>query len=172
MPLSPRDPLLFQWHFFICLADVYLGRVVGGIERLRKTVEINPNWGLSHFILAGALALAGLRAEAAEFCAVARRLRVSPQFHHRQVPRRSSERQPRVPRAARAFLRGAAFGGSARGGIERISPPNFGEKPAKRSGSSRQRNRWFADSPLERDGFELLVPQHEKPGISGASQAS
>ena len=134
--------------------------------------EINPNWGLSHFILAGALALAGLRAEAAEFCAVARRLRVSPQFHHRQVPRRSSERQPRVPRAARAFLRGAAFGGSARGGIERISPPNFGEKPAKRSGSSRQRNRWFADSPLERDGFELLVPQHEKPGISGASQAS
>ena len=74
MPLSPRDPLLFQWHFFICLADVYLGRVVGGIERLRKTVEINPNWGLFHFMLAGALARAGLLAEAAEVCATAQRL--------------------------------------------------------------------------------------------------
>ena len=26
--LSPRDPLLFRWHFFIGLADIYLGRVV------------------------------------------------------------------------------------------------------------------------------------------------
>ncbi|MFL5269013.1 MAG: hypothetical protein ACJ8AH_20875 [Stellaceae bacterium] len=74
MRLRPRDPFLFQWHFFIGLADVYLGRVVRGIESLRKTVEINPNWGHSHFILAGALALAGLLEEAAEVCAVARRL--------------------------------------------------------------------------------------------------
>jgi tetratricopeptide (TPR) repeat protein len=74
MRLSPRDPFLFQWHFFIGLADVYLGQVVRGIESLRKTVEINPNWGHSHFILAGALALAGLLEEAAEVCAVARRL--------------------------------------------------------------------------------------------------
>jgi len=78
MRLSPRDPFLFQWHFFIGLADVYLGRVVRGIESLRKTVEINPNWGHSHFILAGALALAGLLEEAAEVCAVARRL--APHF--------------------------------------------------------------------------------------------
>jgi TolB-like protein len=78
MRLSPRDPFLFQWHFFIGLADVYLGRVVHGIESLRKTVEINPNWGHSHFILAGALALAGLLEEAAEVCAVARRL--APHF--------------------------------------------------------------------------------------------
>src|SRR4029077_12809029 len=27
MRLSPRDPFLFQWHFFIGLADVYRGRV-------------------------------------------------------------------------------------------------------------------------------------------------
>ena len=78
MRLSPRDPLLFQWHFFIGLADVYLGRVVRGLESLRKTIEINPNWGHSHFMLAGALALAGLLAEAAEACAVARRL--APNF--------------------------------------------------------------------------------------------
>ena len=78
MRLSPRDPFLFQWHFFIGLADVYLGRVVRGIESLRKTVEINPNWGHSHFILAGALGLAGLLEEAGEVCAVARRL--APHF--------------------------------------------------------------------------------------------
>jgi TolB-like protein len=76
--LSPRDPLLFQWHFFIGLADVYLGRVDRGLESLRKTVEINSNWGLSHFVLAGALALAGLLAEATEVRAVAQRL--APNF--------------------------------------------------------------------------------------------
>ena len=72
--LSPRDPLLFHWHFFVGVADVYLGRVVRGIESLRKSVEINPNWGLSQFVLAGALALAGLLAEAAEVRAIATRL--------------------------------------------------------------------------------------------------
>ena len=76
--LSPRDPLLFRWHLFIGLADLYLGRVVHALGSLRKSVEINPNWGLSHFVLAGALALAGLLAEAAEVCAVARRL--APNF--------------------------------------------------------------------------------------------
>jgi TolB-like protein len=74
MRLSPRDPLLFRWHFFIGLADIYLGRVVRGINGMRKSVEINPNWGLSQFVLAGALALAGLLAEAAEVCGTAQRL--------------------------------------------------------------------------------------------------
>jgi len=74
MRLSPRDPLLFLWHFFIGVGELYLGRVVHGIESLRKSVEINPNWGLSQFILAAALALAGLLGEAAEVRAVAQRL--------------------------------------------------------------------------------------------------
>ena len=52
--------------------------MVHGLENLRKSVEINPNWGLSQFVLAGALALAGLLAEAAEVCAVARR--IAPNF--------------------------------------------------------------------------------------------
>jgi TolB-like protein len=78
MRLSPRDPLLFHWLFFIGVADVYLGHVVRGLESLRKSVEINPHWALSQFVLAGALALDGLRADAAEACAVARRL--APNF--------------------------------------------------------------------------------------------
>jgi TolB-like protein len=78
MRLSPRDPLLFRWHLFIGLADIYLGRVVHALGSLRKSVEINPNWGLSHFVLASALALAGLLGEAAEVSAIARRL--APNF--------------------------------------------------------------------------------------------
>jgi len=78
MRLSPRDPLLFLWHFYIGVADIHRGRVVQPLESLRKSVEINPNWGLSQFALAGALGLAGLLAEAAEVCAVARRL--APNF--------------------------------------------------------------------------------------------
>ena len=78
MRLNPRDPLLFHWHYLIGIADLYLGRVVRGLENLRKSVEINPNWGLSQFVLAGALGLAGLLAEAAETCATAQRL--APSF--------------------------------------------------------------------------------------------
>jgi TolB-like protein len=78
MRLSPRDPLLFLWHFFLGVADIHLRRVVRALESLRKSVEINPNWGLSQFVLAGALGLAGDLAEAAEVCAVAQRL--APNF--------------------------------------------------------------------------------------------
>jgi TolB-like protein len=74
MRLSPRDPLLFHWHYFIGVSDLYLGRGVRALEKLRKSVELNPSWPLSQFVLAAALALAGLPADAAEFCAVAQRL--------------------------------------------------------------------------------------------------
>ena len=78
MRLSPQDPLLRLWHYLIGLAEVYLGHVVRGIESLRKSVEIDPGWGLAQFTLAGALALAGLLVDAAEACAVAQHL--APNF--------------------------------------------------------------------------------------------
>jgi tetratricopeptide (TPR) repeat protein len=78
MRLSPCDPLLFHWYFFLGVAEIHQGRMVHALESLRKSVEINPNWGLSQFVLAGALALAGLLAEAAEVSATARRL--APNF--------------------------------------------------------------------------------------------
>jgi hypothetical protein len=58
MRLSPRGPLLFHWLFF-GVADLYLGRMGRALESLRKSVEINPNWALSQFVLAGALASMG-----------------------------------------------------------------------------------------------------------------
>jgi hypothetical protein len=72
--LSPRDPFLSHWHFVVGLADLYLGRNVRAVNGLRRSVQLNPNWHLSYFVLAGALALAGLLAEAAAACVVARRL--------------------------------------------------------------------------------------------------
>ena len=112
MRLSTRDPPLFHWHFFIGVADLYLGRMGSALESLRKSVEINQNLGLSDFLWAGALALKGLSAEAAEVCAAARRL--SPELHHRQVPRRSGERttwSTSASRSASVCTRGLRLAG-------------------------------------------------------------
>src|SRR5262249_9431318 len=72
--LNPRDPYLSHWIFVAALADLYLGRNVRAVNGLRWSVQLSPNWPLSYFVLAGALALAGLLAEAAAACIVARRL--------------------------------------------------------------------------------------------------
>jgi hypothetical protein len=39
---------------------------------------------------------------------------------------------------------------------------------ALNNGRCFKRNRKFVDSPLQEDGFELLVPRHESPGLSDA----
>jgi TolB-like protein/Flp pilus assembly protein TadD len=76
--LSPRDPLLFHWRYLIGVADLYLGRGVRAIKGLRQSVELNAHWALSHFVLAAALAQAGLLAEAMETREAA--LRLAPNF--------------------------------------------------------------------------------------------
>jgi len=111
MRLSTRDPPLFHWHFFIGVADLYLGRMGSALESLRKSVEINPNWGLSQFPLAGALALKGLSAEAAEVCAAARRL--LPNFTIAKFRAEAVSDNP-VYLAPRASARGIAIGRSTR----------------------------------------------------------
>ena len=78
MRLSPRDPLLFHWCYFVGSADLCLGRTVRGVSALRHSVELNSQWAFSHFVLASALAQAGLLAEAAE--AAAAGLRLAPRF--------------------------------------------------------------------------------------------
>jgi tetratricopeptide (TPR) repeat protein len=78
MRLSPHDPLLFHWCYFVGSADLCLGRTVRGVSALRHSVELNSQWAFSHFVLASALAQAGLLAEAAE--ATAAGLRLAPRF--------------------------------------------------------------------------------------------
>ena len=76
--LSPRDPLLFQWRFFVGSADLCLGRTVRGVGALREAVALNAQWPFCHFVLASALAHAGLLADAAE--AVQAGLLLCPHF--------------------------------------------------------------------------------------------
>jgi hypothetical protein len=47
-------------------ADLFLGRLKSASDRLRKSVEINPNVAMPHFFLAAASALSGRAAEARE----------------------------------------------------------------------------------------------------------
>jgi TolB-like protein len=75
---SPHDPLLFHWRYFVGSADLCLGRTVRAVNALRHSVELNPQWPFSHFVLASALAHAGLLADAAEEADAG--LRLAPQF--------------------------------------------------------------------------------------------
>jgi TolB-like protein/class 3 adenylate cyclase/Flp pilus assembly protein TadD len=76
--LSPRDRLLGWWVLYIGAADLCLGRLDQAVDRLRKSVEINPNNELPYVFLAAALSLAGRDAEAAQACAAG--LRLAPNF--------------------------------------------------------------------------------------------
>jgi hypothetical protein len=70
--------LMFHWCYFLGSADLCLGRTVRAMNMLRHSVELNAQWPFSHFVLASALAHAGLLAEAAE--AADSGLRLAPQF--------------------------------------------------------------------------------------------
>jgi hypothetical protein len=105
MRLSPRDPLLFHWHFFIGVADLNLGRMGRALESLRKSVEINPNSALSQFVLIGALALKGLPAEAAEVCAAAL---ASPNFTIAKFRAEAVSDNRSTSRSANASSKGCA----------------------------------------------------------------
>jgi TolB-like protein/tetratricopeptide (TPR) repeat protein len=78
MRLSPRDPARGTWHLYIGAADLFLGRLDRAVQSLRRSVEINPNYELSYFYLAAALALQGCTGEA--FKARDKGLRLSPNF--------------------------------------------------------------------------------------------
>jgi Flp pilus assembly protein TadD len=62
--LSPRDAYAYLWMFFGGCANLYFGRDEQAVVWLRRAVETNPNFPLSHFLLAAALARVGTRHEA------------------------------------------------------------------------------------------------------------
>ena len=90
--LSPRDPGLDRWHALLGIADLFLGRLESALDRLRKSVEINPNVAMPHFFLAAASALSGHAAEARE--ARNAGLRLDPNF---TVARFRNERRSENP---------------------------------------------------------------------------
>ena len=72
--LNPREPQMFHWHLFLGIADLCLERVDRAIDRVRYSIEMNPNFGTAWYYLAAALALADRETEAAAASAAGRRL--------------------------------------------------------------------------------------------------
>ena len=62
--LSPRDPWVYTWLMIAGNALAVLGRPEEAISWLRRSLESNRNYPLSHFILAAALANLGRMEEA------------------------------------------------------------------------------------------------------------
>ncbi len=62
--LSPRDITAYWWMVFVASAKLQLNADAEAVTWLRRSIEANPNWPLSHFFLAGALTLLGSLDEA------------------------------------------------------------------------------------------------------------
>jgi tetratricopeptide (TPR) repeat protein len=62
--LSPRDIFAFRWMAFAGAAKMALGADAEAVAWLRRSVEVNRNLPLAHFLLAAALALMGSLDEA------------------------------------------------------------------------------------------------------------
>jgi TolB-like protein/class 3 adenylate cyclase len=62
--LSSRDIYAYWWMVFVASAKLQLNADAEAVIWLRRSIEANPNWPLSHFFLAAALTLIGSPDEA------------------------------------------------------------------------------------------------------------
>jgi hypothetical protein len=72
--LSPRDPLLNTWYFYICHAHSHLGQDEPAIEWCRKSIAVKPFW-IAYVDLAASYAWTGRQSEAQAAVAELRRMR-------------------------------------------------------------------------------------------------
>ena len=62
--LSPRDIYAYWWMVFVASAKLQLNADAEAVIWVRRSIEANPNWPWSHFLLAAALTLLGSPDEA------------------------------------------------------------------------------------------------------------
>jgi TolB-like protein/Tfp pilus assembly protein PilF len=62
--LSPRDIAAYQWMHIVGMAKLYLGADAEAAAWLRRSIDTNRNFPVSHFMLAAALGLLGALDEA------------------------------------------------------------------------------------------------------------
>lgn len=62
--LSPRDPLAYLWCMYAGWGSLCLGKDEEAVAWLRRSIEVNRNFSLSHFFLAAGLARLGRFSEA------------------------------------------------------------------------------------------------------------
>jgi tetratricopeptide (TPR) repeat protein len=88
--LSPRDILAYQWFFVAGLAKTHLDADAEAVVWLRRSLDANPNFTISHFELAAALARLGELNEAR--AAVQAGLALDPSFTIRRFRDATSAR--------------------------------------------------------------------------------
>jgi TolB-like protein len=76
--LSPRDTRAFLWFMIVGMAKLHGTADLEALDWLRRSIEANPNFALSHFHLAGALAMMGDLQEAR--CSADAGLALDPDF--------------------------------------------------------------------------------------------
>jgi TolB-like protein/class 3 adenylate cyclase len=76
--LSPHDTLAYQWCSIAGRAKLYLGKDEEAMAWLRRSIETNRNYPISHFFLAAALARLGRLPEARSEAQTG--LRINPTF--------------------------------------------------------------------------------------------
>jgi TolB-like protein len=76
--LSPRDTRAFLWFMIVGMAKLHANADLEALDWLRRSIEANPNYVLSHFHLAGALAMMGDLREAR--CSADAGLALDPNF--------------------------------------------------------------------------------------------
>jgi tetratricopeptide (TPR) repeat protein len=62
--LSPRDPMMYLFLYFVGMAKAYLGEYTQALSWLRKSIDANRNYPLTFFHLAACLAHLGRLEEA------------------------------------------------------------------------------------------------------------
>jgi tetratricopeptide (TPR) repeat protein len=72
--LSPRDPLLSTWYFYIGHAHIHLGQYEEAIDWCRRSIAVSALW-IAYADVAAAHALTGHEREARAAVAELRRLR-------------------------------------------------------------------------------------------------
>jgi TolB-like protein/class 3 adenylate cyclase/Tfp pilus assembly protein PilF len=81
--LSPRDIAAYQWMHIAGSAKLQLGAYAEAVALLRRSIDANRNFPLTHFILAAALGLLGALDEAQ--CAAKAGLALHPDFTIRRL---------------------------------------------------------------------------------------
>lgn len=71
--LSPRDPLLNIWYFYVCHAHTHLGQNEAAIEWCRRSLAVKPFW-IAYADIAAASARTGREGEAHEAVAALRKM--------------------------------------------------------------------------------------------------
>jgi TolB-like protein/class 3 adenylate cyclase/Flp pilus assembly protein TadD len=90
--LSPRDTSAYRWMMYAGFAKLLLGADEEAVARLRRSVEMNRNFPLTHFYLAAALAHLGRLDEARS--AVQAGLALDPTFTISRFGARASSDNP------------------------------------------------------------------------------